>query len=399
LLLLAGLCVCPPAARADDPVNVVSDSGFETEGSWEPKADGFAIVPEGRDGGMCLRLAADAPGTAVRKYSQAIRLIPGGLYRASAWMKTTDAKGGEIAPTVSISYFGNGKLLSEDFLFSGQSGTSDWHELTTGCIGTPIGSDAAVLSCYASAGVTGSAWWDDISLTPLPGEPLMRSYLLEPNYRGWMYGDYPSAFRLRVVVNYQETSLDNKDLRLRVLLRSSSGKRVLDVYRGVDQRETSWSVDRPAGLQPGRYTLQVRLTDDRRRTVLARDEHPLLQWGGKTPTARCWMDRHHRLIVDGKPFFPIGMFAGLPTEEDLQRISASPFNCLMPYFLWGQGSSGLIEDQRKYLALSERLGIKTIYSTKDLHSDWVISHLERLHGVEGKKAVLTHLVEAFREQQ
>jgi len=111
------------------------------------------------------------------------------------------------------------------------------------------------------------------------------------------------------------------------------------------------------------------------------------------------MDRHHRLIVDGKPFFPIGMFAGLPTEEDLQRISASPFNCLMPYFLWGQGSSGLIEDQRKYLALSERLGIKTIYSTKDLHSDWVISHLERLHGVEGKKAVLTHLVEAFREQQ
>ena len=87
--------------------------------------------------------------------------------------------------------------------------------------------------------MTGSAWRDDISLTPLPGEPLLQSYLLEPNYRGCMYGDYPLAFRLRVVVNYQETPLDNKDLRLRVVLRSSSGKRVLDVYRGVDQRGTT----------------------------------------------------------------------------------------------------------------------------------------------------------------
>jgi len=138
-LLLSALCVCPPAARADDPVNVVANNSFETEGSWEPKADGFAVVPECRDGGTALLFSAEAPSPAARQFSQPIALIPGRLYKASAWMKTEDVKGGEIAPTISIAYFGNGKLLSEDFLFSGQSGTSYWHELTAGCIGTPIG--------------------------------------------------------------------------------------------------------------------------------------------------------------------------------------------------------------------------------------------------------------------
>jgi hypothetical protein len=87
------------------------------------------------------------------------------------------------------------------------------------------------------------------------------------------------------------------------------------------------------------------------------------------------------------------MYAGFPSEEDLKRISGTGFNCLMPYFLYGQP----IEAQKKYLEDSECLGIKTIYSTKDLYegseSDWVAKGIGRW---KGKEAILRGLVETFR---
>jgi hypothetical protein len=270
---------------------------------------------------------------------------------------------------------------------------------------TPLSFDSAVLSCYVGAGITGSAWWDDISLTPLP-LPLMQSYVLEPNYRGWMYGKYPSAFRLRLAVNYQENSLDNKNLRLRVLLTSSSGKEVFDISRGVEQREIIWSIEKPGDLDAGKYSLQISLVDKDNQTVLSKNEHSLVQWKRNAPEAKCWIDQYQRLIVDGKPFFPIAMFAGLPSEEDLERISDSAFNSLMPYFLYGQP----IEAQKKYLEDSERLGIKTIYSTKDIYYE--NAHVANLHNWKGlvdrfvdpksifpsfKETILRGLMETFRD--
>lgn len=405
--LLVTMALLAPGAAAAAAANVLSNGGFESQEDWTSNSDSFSIVKEGRDGGMVLRFAAAAPGASnptVRKFSQPISLVPGRLYKASAWMKTADVKGEGTAPTVTIEYFNQGQRVTECYppwfgehlVFGGQSGTGDWHELTDSYMHTPLNFDSAVLSCSVGAGITGTAWWDDISLTPLP-LPLLQTYVLEPNYRGWMYGPYPSAIRLHLAANYQDHSLDRKNLRFRALLTSSSGKTVLDASRRVEQEETSWSIKKPRKLAAGTYSLQITLVDKDSEAILSESRYSLVQWAGNAPEAKCWIDRHQRLIVDGKPFFPLGMFAGLPSEEDLQRISGSAFNCMMPYFLWGQASSGLIEDQKKYLELSERLGIKTIYSTKDLHSERVINQLEGLHGKKGKEAVLSYLVETFRD--
>ena len=225
---------------------------------------------------------------------------------------------------------------------------------------------------------------------------LLSSYLLEPNYRGWMYGEWPAALRLRLFVADWDRSLKKEDLRLRALLTGSEGKELLDISREVETGVRDWSIQKSGRLAPGDYRLQISVLDRRNGRVLSVSEHSLVQWKGESPDARCWIDRHQRLIVDGKPFFPIGMFAEFPGTKDLQRISDAGFNCLMPYYLYGQ-TGQTIEIQKRYLEDSERFGIKTIYSTKDIYPDWAITHLERLHGWKGKEAILRGLVETFRD--
>ena len=71
----------------------------------------------------------------------------------------------------------------------------------------------------------------------------------------------------------------------------------------------------------------------------------------------CQFDEHRRLIVDGKPFFPLGMYFGGISEPDLKTYSASKFNCLMPYE----------PPELDQMDLAAKYGLKVIYSLKDLY--------------------------------
>lgn len=62
-------------------------------------------------------------------------------------------------------------------------------------------------------------------------------------------------------------------------------------------------------------------------------------------------DSRHRTIVDGKPFFPLGMYWGEITAEDIATYTNGPFNCLMPYKR---------PDERK-LDICHAAGVKVIY--------------------------------------
>jgi len=43
-----------------------------------------------------------------------------------------------------------------------------------------------------------------------------------------------------------------------------------------------------------------------------------------------WIDKHHRARVDGKPFFPLGMY-GSTSEKDIAHFKGGPFNTVMAY--------------------------------------------------------------------
>ena len=69
-----------------------------------------------------------------------------------------------------------------------------------------------------------------------------------------------------------------------------------------------------------------------------------------TPRRRVCFDRFGRTLVDGKPFFPLGMFYGAVTETNLRTLVEGPFNCIMPY-----------RERDEDFALAARYGVKVIY--------------------------------------
>ena len=62
-------------------------------------------------------------------------------------------------------------------------------------------------------------------------------------------------------------------------------------------------------------------------------------------------DSLHRTIVDGKPFFPLGMYWGEITADDIATYTNGPFNCLMPYK----------RPDEKKLDICHAAGVKVIY--------------------------------------
>ena len=56
-------------------------------------------------------------------------------------------------------------------------------------------------------------------------------------------------------------------------------------------------------------------------------------------------DRRGRTIVDGKPFFPLGMFSAKVDKEMLDIYAEGPFNCLMPYVRPGKAEFDLCHEK------------------------------------------------------
>ncbi len=91
-----------------------------------------------------------------------------------------------------------------------------------------------------------------------------------------------------------------------------------------------------------------------------------------TPTKRkVYIDEYRRTIVDGKPFFPLGMYFRRVTESNLQHYCQAPFNVLMPY---GRPDAAGFD-------LCEKYGLKVIYNLqacieeKDVGRAWMTKQI------------------------
>ena len=78
------------------------------------------------------------------------------------------------------------------------------------------------------------------------------------------------------------------------------------------------------------------------------------------PCRKVAFDVRNRLIVDGKPFFPLGLYWSVanPKEEDVAEYAKSPFNCLLNY---RQLTSAVMDAY-------DRHGLKVIYSIEGIYA-------------------------------
>ena len=305
------------------------------------------------------------------KYPSArIEFKKGKRYEYSVWAKTEGLTG--RAQLCMEWYDANGKWLSGSYQ-GGFGGTQDWTQLKG--VTPPIPAEAARVSVsfLVTKGGLGKAWFDDVSVR-----------LLERPVFG---GLYSSAYR--------NISADGKvRFHAAVNLKEHVGATVQFQYKdaGGDMRK----------VNPTRLTEDTAIFEIEAAHI-AKGTHPvsceLIDRDGKRigggsldftrvnelPKRRTWFDAKRRTIVDGKPFFPLGIYMTVVSEKQFAEFMTGPFNCIMPY----------VEPSVKQLDFCRANGIEVIYPVNSVWS-W---HKHRPKGVNSEEEAQAYVERVVNEKK
>ena len=338
------------AAENDGKIHLTNPS-FETSdengapSGWSASPRFFSITSEeSRSGNACLRWNGD--GQEYVLCTQRIDLNPGSKVDFSVWAKTKDLQGGRA--TVCIEWNRSDGTWYGGSYAQGVSGTtSEWTKIECRAI---IPKDAVNphCSCYVTRGGVGTAWFDDFEIVRY--NPPLFSAMTTDHYRNQSIGEKVETF---VGFNNFSNSDKFETLSPRLELRDADNRTVLEVTPAERGSDFFRYVFDSAQISVGSYRLVCSAQHPETNTIetISIPFSRLSQY----PERKSYIDQHRRLITDGKPFFPLGLYMGSVSDSDIETISGSPFNCLMPY------ASISRETIDKLL---ER-NIRTIYSVKD----------------------------------
>jgi len=334
---------------------ILANPSFEVSGdsgapeSWNADPKFFSVTTDdSRSGNACLRWVGD--GKAYKLCTQSTRLRPGSYVDFSVWVKTKDVGSGRASICIEWSRK-TGEWYGGTYAH-GVNGTSDWTKVSCRA---KIPGDAASphITCYVTEqGSTGEAWFDDVELKAY--YPPLLEAITTDRYRGQTIGG-----DVEVYVGYEQTleKFDFSKLATQFEIVDAEGNVVPADQVGLKRVESTdeywrFSFD-STPLKVGQYRLICKAVDpacDAEQTIetnLTRLE--------QFPDRVSYIDENRRLIHEGKPFFPLGLYLGGASASDIELIGDSPFNCVMPYEAISR---------EKVDALLER-GVKTIYSVKD----------------------------------
>jgi len=383
--------------------NIVPNGSFErldAEGrpiGWQMPADVYAVDNQvAHTGRHSLRIDNRDPEV-YRLATADIPCKPGRRYAFSAWIKTEGVKGDETGATICLEWSdADGNWMGGSYP-AGFKGTHDWQYLTWVSGPLPEGAASCHIVAYLRKGMVGRAWFDDIEVREAREPYLQHTVLTRPSYRGLVFADdRDRTARMRVFLAPDE-DLQLKDMRLETTVRPTGQEKSLvrRVIAAPKQKQLDVSLGLPP-LSEGDYRIRVALLNPEGEQVAAR-EHLLRVAPGSITRLRSYIDGHGRLIRNGKPFFPLGLYAGGgPKSEgpfkDADIIADSPFNCIMNYGV----NYGSLEQIRAYLDYLHEKGLYIIYSLKDMYAH---SHYELLSvgPFKGEEAVVKGIVKEFRD--
>lgn len=258
---------------------------------------------------------------------QKVCLQPGKRYRISGLIKTTDLaterKSKALGITVYICGFNaEGKSIFSAVARPFVSGTSkDWVKVEGITAEVPDGVVEAYVGPLADGRCTGVGIADDIYVEELDMAPV--TGVFTDAYRNESVGGevkFCAALNIdrRVAVG---------DCTAEIEFLAAGDKRRSVPAKVLSHRDAVATIDTTAfavGTNDVKCTVFVAGKKVGESSVrFARLPEPVRR--------KVFFDRHGRTIVDGKPFFPLGMFSGKVDKEMLDIYAEGPFNCIMPY--------------------------------------------------------------------
>ncbi|MBN2309339.1 MAG: hypothetical protein JXR94_10230 [Candidatus Hydrogenedentes bacterium] len=342
--------------------NLAENPGFEVAADngmaagWGGPREVFRREAEAGRGGTAALRYDNADAARYVLSGRAVALEPGRRYEIAAWVKAQGVAGKDTGATICAEWYdGSGGYLGGCYP-RGIKGDADWHYIQAVTGRVPPEAARCSITMYVRQGMTGTAWWDDVSVRLVRENP-MSTLLLEPNYRDEITDAGPASIRIRAELNLAdyEQEVDDVGLQWRLFPAQGNTATAHGALDTLDPAGTDLAI--PArDLAPGRYRIQVSLVDKASGDVLSQSETEVARVAG-TPQRTAFIDRHNRLILNGEPFFPLGMYWSGITDEELAVYAESAFNCLMPY-----GPPSV-----EQMDAAHRRGLKVIYSVKDCY--------------------------------
>lgn len=327
--------------RADGAVRNVYATGFDTPDGvkgWKWKDDGIWKIEKGVGVGGSSALVWSTDDAS--SYDVCSFEIPdvkaGRSYSAEFKLKIFEHKGSIIEGT--ICWKDGEKWLGgaggcEVRLDTGRvkPDADGWYHMTV-CTTPhlPPDADKALVQLYVKRGGTGRVAFDDVSVR-LEGEKDISSVdgFLTSCYRNMaMDGDVRFVACTAIPREYW-----------------GEGKTIAELsYRSADGSDRKVKMDVPSDKYV-EITLPVSdFPMGRTKVTVSAKGYDGKMFGtrslvfervAKLPERRVWIDEFGRTIVEGKPFFPVGMFWSIGTLETIpgafERYATGPFNCMQNY--------------------------------------------------------------------
>ena len=340
--------------------NLVKNPGFETAAGTTPaewECQGRGVFSRdgttAHSGGASLKWVNADAGNLVRAM-QWLDVTPkaGVTYDFGVWAKTANLQrmqGQGRGVGIQLQWYDAGRkqLLGWYTGLPALSGTAEWTWVGVDQVIFPPEAKNFRMVLFVLMGYTGTAWFDDVSVHETQ-QPAMSAFLLSPDYRGWIYGAHPAPVRLRVRLNLEDNNYHIEEVVVTAEIAGQQAVKPLRVQPANNLLELTLPADR---LPPGAYTLTIRLLAGKTERVLAADTFPLMRLPG-TLSAKAWVNGDRQLVVDGQPFFPLGMYTGGMDDGTMTRFANSAFNCLLIY---GSPKSTMLD-------LAHKHGLSVIYS-------------------------------------
>ncbi|HOE60279.1 MAG TPA: hypothetical protein P5125_04940 [Kiritimatiellia bacterium] len=233
-----------------------------------------------------------------------------------------------------------------------------WYEMTIRMPSERLPEEATAvqLQLYVHAGGTGRVAFDDIRVDTFadPKKAAVKT-LTTSCYRDMAA---TGIVHVRAGLELPDKYLGEKGLVTELAYRASDGARRQDAMRAVEAKQFVASIPVTSfamGQHPLVATLKLENGEVLGEKTLVFERVDTL------PPRRVCFDRYGRTLVEGKRFFPLGMYWSentLAKSNSLERYASGPFNCLQTY-----------EKQMTPEILDRywRHGLRVVASVKDIY--------------------------------
>ena len=239
----------------------------------------------------------------------------------------------------------------------------------------PIPAEAAKVrvAFLVSKGGLGKVWFDDISVRPLE-RPVFgglrssayRNLSADGKVRFLAAVNLKERLGAKVFFSYKDAGGTMRRVPATTMSQDTAVLEIEAAYLAKGTHPVSCEIVGPGDVKLGGGSLDFIRVD-------------------KLPERRAWFDGKRRTIVDGKPFFPLGIYMTAVNEKQFADFATGPFNCIMPY----------VEPSADQLDFCRAKGIEVIYP---LNSVWTW-HNYRPKGVNSDEEAQSYVERIVNEKK